>query len=1068
LPSSGGKIAKFKFNWYSFQKIKYILMLNDIYSNKNQVLPTPITEGSQKPYGSGIVVFIDSGVDEYWSLVDGADPESEVIILDANEDGVLQITKALRGRTDIKSIHLVSHGSPGCLYLGNTQLSLDTLDFYTSQLITWKTSLSSTPLLLYGCNVAAGNAGTQFLSRINQLTGATIAASVSYTGNALLGGNWELEVTNDKSEVSLVFSEEVRKAYPSVLAARLSLGDTSVTEGNSGVVNAIFPVTLDNRVSGGVSVDFYTVPNTAQAQFDVGVAPIGTGSLVAGTLDSESGDFFFIGRDSATLYRYNIPTNTRTSITIPRAINYGDLAFNTTDVAISSNGIIYGSGTDYWWTLDPNDPSTYKEVPRDISPDANNKIGFGLDGTLYGQANVTDRFGTVNPSTGLFTEIISTDATIRLGEISNATLNSVGEEVIYGTGGSNIYEVNVATGEQKLVSSSVPVTDVNGTEWDPLTGQLYYAGWDGSAFDIYTWDPDTDTHTLVKNNLDTTGTLNFSGNAGEIQRFSIPVFGDTIIEPNENFFAYLTNIRTQNGDVTFADNMAVGTIIDDDASPPPSSNLEIAIDGNPRLFPVKSYGDTQDVNAIATVSADNKQVKIDGNGWKGLNIGNRNITGDTRLRFEFKSNGAGEILGVHFDNDGIRNNEQGRFFKLAGSETHGIPNFKPADYIIGSSGDGFSTYEIPVGDFFTGQMSFLTLRNDHDVANPTASSQYRNIELFEEASPPPSSNLEIAIDGNPSLFPVKSYGDTQDVNAIATVSADNKQVKIDGNGWKGLNIGNRNITANTRLRFEFKSNGAGEILGVHFDNDGIRNNEQGRFFKLAGSETFGIPNFKPADYIIGSSGDGFSTYEIPVGDFFTGQMSFLTLRSDHDVANPTASSQYRNIKLFEEASPPPSSNLEIAIDGNPRLFPVNSYGDTQDVNAIATVSADNKQVKIDGNGWKGLNIGNRNITANTRLRFEFKSNGAGEILGVHFDNDGIRNNEQGRFFKLAGSETFGIPDFNATDYIIGSSGDGFSTYEIPVGDFFTGQMSFLTLRSDHDVANPTASSQYRNIELFDI
>ncbi len=93
---------------------------------------------------SSTIVFIDSGVDDYQSLVNGAVPEAEVIVLDSAQDGVEQITKVLQGRTEITAIHLVSHGSPGCLYLGNSQLSLDTLNHYTAQLKTWIPSTSVT------------------------------------------------------------------------------------------------------------------------------------------------------------------------------------------------------------------------------------------------------------------------------------------------------------------------------------------------------------------------------------------------------------------------------------------------------------------------------------------------------------------------------------------------------------------------------------------------------------------------------------------------------------------------------------------------------------------------------------------------------------------------------------------------------------------------------------------------------------------------------------------------------------------------------------------------------------
>ncbi len=80
---------------------------------------------------------------------------------------------------------------PGCLYLGNSQLSINTINNdYAQELENW----SVTNILLYGCNVAAGDAGAEFLEKLHQLTGANIAASARPTGNVALGGDWELEV----------------------------------------------------------------------------------------------------------------------------------------------------------------------------------------------------------------------------------------------------------------------------------------------------------------------------------------------------------------------------------------------------------------------------------------------------------------------------------------------------------------------------------------------------------------------------------------------------------------------------------------------------------------------------------------------------------------------------------------------------------------------------------------------------------------------------------------------------------------------------------------------------------
>ena len=74
------------------------------------------------------IVFIDAAVDDVQTLADGAIPGAEIIFLDPNQDGVEQITETLKQRTAVSSVHIVSHGSPGCLSLGSTQLCLDTFE----------------------------------------------------------------------------------------------------------------------------------------------------------------------------------------------------------------------------------------------------------------------------------------------------------------------------------------------------------------------------------------------------------------------------------------------------------------------------------------------------------------------------------------------------------------------------------------------------------------------------------------------------------------------------------------------------------------------------------------------------------------------------------------------------------------------------------------------------------------------------------------------------------------------------------------------------------------------------
>lgn len=192
------------------------------------------------------ILFADSRVEDYQSLTGSADRNTEVIILDSKRDGVEQIAQALKGRTDVAAVHVLSHGAAGSLQLGASELSLSNIESYRNYLEQWfalpsqdQSLLRATPthhpeILLYGCNVAAGAEGLEFVQRLSRLTGAQVAASDDLTGCEALGGDWELEVKTGEIETPLAFSQAARDAYNGVLA------DLNQTAGDfAALVNAI-------------------------------------------------------------------------------------------------------------------------------------------------------------------------------------------------------------------------------------------------------------------------------------------------------------------------------------------------------------------------------------------------------------------------------------------------------------------------------------------------------------------------------------------------------------------------------------------------------------------------------------------------------------------------------------------------------------------------------------------------------------------------------------------------------------------------------------------------------------
>jgi hypothetical protein len=171
------------------------------------------------------LVVIDTGVEDYQHLVRGIKAGIDWVILNPEFDGIEQITDILRNRRGTETLHILSHGSPGWLDLGNTQLSLETLDLYAPELQKWFLEVPGPNLFIYGCQVAAGNVGTEFLAKVQRLTKANIAASTNLTGNAALGGDWELEASLGEGQFVPAFTPESLVSYASVL----DTGDSSIS-----------------------------------------------------------------------------------------------------------------------------------------------------------------------------------------------------------------------------------------------------------------------------------------------------------------------------------------------------------------------------------------------------------------------------------------------------------------------------------------------------------------------------------------------------------------------------------------------------------------------------------------------------------------------------------------------------------------------------------------------------------------------------------------------------------------------------------------------------------------------
>ncbi|MGB5441572.1 MAG: DUF4347 domain-containing protein, partial [Gammaproteobacteria bacterium] len=180
------------------------------------------------------LVFVDAGVADYDRLLadlvaqNNAEHRIEVYVLDGKRDGIEQITEVLGAYSDLDAVHIISHGNNGSIELGDSTLDSASLQAGASLIEGWGAALSAeADLLIYGCNLAANEAGESLVNDLGRLTGADVAASDDLTGSAALGGDWVLEYQTGQVETGIAVSQEVMESWSNVMVANFTVTTTA-------------------------------------------------------------------------------------------------------------------------------------------------------------------------------------------------------------------------------------------------------------------------------------------------------------------------------------------------------------------------------------------------------------------------------------------------------------------------------------------------------------------------------------------------------------------------------------------------------------------------------------------------------------------------------------------------------------------------------------------------------------------------------------------------------------------------------------------------------------------------
>ncbi|MDV2862631.1 Ig-like domain-containing protein [Phytobacter ursingii] len=161
-----------------------------------------VTSGTSSASGPQ-VVFVESDVKDYQSLINQLPSGYEVVVLDSSKDGLAQIAAWSSTHSGYSAMHILSHGENNDLMLGTVALNSSNIANYESELATIGQALNADgDILVYGCSIAQGSDGAALIGALAKDTQHAVAGSTDPTGAAALGGNWTLEYSTDKLHVA--------------------------------------------------------------------------------------------------------------------------------------------------------------------------------------------------------------------------------------------------------------------------------------------------------------------------------------------------------------------------------------------------------------------------------------------------------------------------------------------------------------------------------------------------------------------------------------------------------------------------------------------------------------------------------------------------------------------------------------------------------------------------------------------------------------------------------------------------------------------------------------------------
>ncbi|MEY4748029.1 MAG: hypothetical protein RIQ60_243 [Pseudomonadota bacterium] len=206
--------------------------------------PAAVSAGSSTGGGREIL-FIDGKIPGLDTLLAEVRTDVQVVVLNSDSDPWSQMSAVVEAQRNISAIHLVSHGQSGDIMIGGRHFTQTSLQAHAAELQQWQGHLAAgADVLLYGCDIGAGENGQTLVDTLASLTHADVAASSNATGATVLGGDWTLEVHNTGSHAAdfnhaLVFAPSVASDYVYNLTSGVFSTTTGTNVDTAGVTTGL-------------------------------------------------------------------------------------------------------------------------------------------------------------------------------------------------------------------------------------------------------------------------------------------------------------------------------------------------------------------------------------------------------------------------------------------------------------------------------------------------------------------------------------------------------------------------------------------------------------------------------------------------------------------------------------------------------------------------------------------------------------------------------------------------------------------------------------------------------------